>query len=500
MNISIPSTREPVRPATPTIGQNRGSEELVESWARLAGELPSSETEYLPRPSVGRDDKTDKAEGGSAETDQQMTMQMVLTVVPIPSEARREPAGAHGDAAAHDHAGTSGPQSGPCHALSRPAVPGQNWFTQFLAVSMSAHEADQAARRAAPAATDAVLTSALVATPEPGRAPEPVMPSIRANPSKRAEPAVGWSHPMVNEAVPAKAWPAPQLPSPAADLPSARFAAAHMVMVQRNDKEPDIAVANEAPGTRSAPHRSEDRGADRTLMPAGGVRPLTVEQPGMLQQQSPPSSGDRLVVPEDHQAATMAAATGQAAPIIGPAPELKGHIRPQLQPTSPAEQIIQRLHHEMANEPGQTSRVLTVSLRPEHLGEVDIIIRVSAGRMRIRIEAATASAAMVLERDRGEIERLMLGTGTMISSADLTIVSKPSASAASGIAHPEWDQAAMRHDAPPQQGGQHHPQHREHAFAQGRNATTSHRDADANQPARTPQGPAALSLRPGRHV
>ncbi|WP_062113448.1 flagellar hook-length control protein FliK [Aureimonas sp. AU40] len=73
---------------------------------------------------------------------------------------------------------------------------------------------------------------------------------------------------------------------------------------------------------------------------------------------------------------------------------------------------------------GAALKTLTIQLKPEHLGTLDVSMRLSEGRLTVELAASRADTAVLLSEDRGALRQLLERAGFSVDDASITVVAK----------------------------------------------------------------------------
>lgn len=73
---------------------------------------------------------------------------------------------------------------------------------------------------------------------------------------------------------------------------------------------------------------------------------------------------------------------------------------------------------------GAALKTLTIQLKPEHLGTLDVSMRLSEGRLTVELAASRADTAVLLSEDRGALRQLLERAGFSVDDAAITVVAK----------------------------------------------------------------------------
>ena len=130
-------------------------------------------------------------------------------------------------------------------------------------------------------------------------------------------------------------------------------------------------------------------------------------------------------------------------------PDIPPELPPADETASPARQILNLLMADLASPNSAAPfRTLRAMLKPEHLGEVEIIVRSdAAGGLRIRIETEVQEAADRLLQDRHQIGTMLEALGIPLSEGGITITARPGteASPAEAWRHGHGTQDSLTH-------------------------------------------------------
>ena len=73
---------------------------------------------------------------------------------------------------------------------------------------------------------------------------------------------------------------------------------------------------------------------------------------------------------------------------------------------------------------GAALKTLTIQLKPEHLGTLDVSMRLSEGKLTVELAASRADTAVLLAEDRGALRQLLERAGFSLDDAAITVVAK----------------------------------------------------------------------------
>lgn len=73
---------------------------------------------------------------------------------------------------------------------------------------------------------------------------------------------------------------------------------------------------------------------------------------------------------------------------------------------------------------GAALKTLTIQLKPEHLGTLDVSMRLSEGRLTVELAASRADTAVLLAEDRGALRQLLERAGFSVDDAAITVIAK----------------------------------------------------------------------------
>jgi flagellar hook-length control protein FliK len=116
-------------------------------------------------------------------------------------------------------------------------------------------------------------------------------------------------------------------------------------------------------------------------------------------------------------------ATQVAGPILdalGPAPAAPGTPS-----SAPGEA------HLRMRAGGAAMKTLTIQLQPEHLGTLEVSMRLTDGKLTLELAASQADTAVLLSDDRGTLRKVLEHAGFSLDDAAITVVTRDAAPAAS---------------------------------------------------------------------
>lgn len=95
---------------------------------------------------------------------------------------------------------------------------------------------------------------------------------------------------------------------------------------------------------------------------------------------------------------------------------------PAARPASTSGQDAQE--HLRMRAGGAALKTLTIQLKPEHLGTLDVSMRLSEGRLTVELAASRADTAVLLAEDRGALRQLLERAGFSVDDAAITVIAK----------------------------------------------------------------------------
>lgn len=133
------------------------------------------------------------------------------------------------------------------------------------------------------------------------------------------------------------------------------------------------------------------------------------------------------VAPADKSLATAALpAAGTAG--LGLAPQIADRMlevlgEPATRPGSGSQTPANEPHLRM-RAGGAALKTLTIQLKPEHLGTLDVSMRLTEGRLTVELAASRADTAVLLAEDRGALRQLLERAGFSLDDAAISVVAK----------------------------------------------------------------------------
>ncbi len=167
--------------------------------------------------------------------------------------------------------------------------------------------------------------------------------------------------------------------------------------------------------------RLSDRG--RAGADQGGERRSDAQRAASLEAakgSDPATGGKTLTVDAMAAGGSGAGGLGIATQIADRMLEVLGE--PNARPSSAATPD-QDAHLRM-RAGGAALKTLTIQLKPEHLGTLDVSMRLSEGKLTVELAASRADTAVLLAEDRGALRQLLERAGFSLDDAAITVVAK----------------------------------------------------------------------------